>query len=144
MAIGLFFFGANIVALTANLLTGAGLLISNPRSFNARIFPGVTVSLACYAVGRLSYAVPADVQVSTSIWPSLSREIRLAPTVRARMAERSLTSCGRKVGSTSRSRPVVTTRLDRRGRSPISVMATASAAPISAIADHLFQSTLLI
>ena len=64
MAIGLFFFGANIVALTANLLTGAGLLISNPRSFNARIFAGVTVSAACYLVGRLSYAVPADVQVT--------------------------------------------------------------------------------
>jgi AraC-like DNA-binding protein len=71
MAIGLFFFGANIVALTANVLTGAGLLISNPRSFNTRIFAGVTVSAACYLVGRLSYAVPADVQVSTSVWPFL-------------------------------------------------------------------------
>ena len=71
MAIGLFYFGANIVALTANLLTGAGLLISNPRSFNARIFAGVTVSAACYLVGRLSYAVPADVQVTTSVWPFL-------------------------------------------------------------------------
>jgi AraC-like DNA-binding protein len=71
MAIGLFFFGANIVALTANLLTGAGLLISNPRSFNARVFAGVTVSAACYAVGRLSYAVPADVQVTFWIWPHL-------------------------------------------------------------------------
>jgi AraC-like DNA-binding protein len=71
MAIGLFYFGANIVALTANLLTGAGLLISNPRSFNARIFAGVTVSAACYVVGRLSYAVPADVQVTFSLWPFL-------------------------------------------------------------------------
>ena len=66
MAIGLFFFGANIVALTANLLTGAGLLVSSPRSFNARVFAGVTVSAACYLVGRLSYAVPPDVQVSFS------------------------------------------------------------------------------
>ena len=71
MAIGLFFFGANIVALTANLLTGAGVLISNPRSFNARIFAAVTVSAACYVVGRLSYAVPADVQVSFALWPFL-------------------------------------------------------------------------
>ena len=68
---GLFYFGANIVALTANLLTGAGLLVSNPRSFNARIFAGVTVSAACYLVGRLSYAVPADVQVTFSLWPFL-------------------------------------------------------------------------
>jgi len=71
MAIGLFYFGASIVALTANLLTGAGLLITNPRSFNARIFAGVTVSAACYVVGRLSYAVPADVQVTFSMWPFL-------------------------------------------------------------------------
>ena len=52
MATGLFYFGANVVALTANLLTGAGLLVSNPRSFNARLFAGVTVSSACYLVGR--------------------------------------------------------------------------------------------
>jgi hypothetical protein len=62
MVTGLFYFGANIVALTANVLTGAGLLISNPRSINARLFAGVTVSSACYLVGRISYAVPADVQ----------------------------------------------------------------------------------
>lgn len=71
MAIGMFFFGVNIVALTANLLTGAGVFISNPRSFNARVFAGVTASAACYAVGRLSYAVPADVQVSFFVWPFL-------------------------------------------------------------------------
>jgi AraC-like DNA-binding protein len=71
MAIGLFYFGANIVALTANLLTGAGLLITRPRSFNARVFAAVTVSASCYAVGRLSYAVPEDVQVSFSVWPFL-------------------------------------------------------------------------
>lgn len=71
MATGLFYFGANIVALTANLLTGAGLLVSNPRSFNARIFAGVTLSSACYLVGRSSYAIPADVQVHFSIWPIL-------------------------------------------------------------------------
>ena len=71
MALGLFFFGANIVALTANLLTGAGVLISNPRSFNARLFAGVAVSAACYLVGRLSYAVPADVQVTFYLWPFL-------------------------------------------------------------------------
>ena len=63
MAIGLFYFGANIAALTANLLTGTGVLIANPRSFNARLFAGVTGSGACYLVGRLSYAVPADVQM---------------------------------------------------------------------------------
>lgn len=67
----LFYFGANIVALTANLLTGAGLLISNPRSVNARLFAGVTVSSACYLVGRLSYAVPGDVQVAFHVWPYL-------------------------------------------------------------------------
>ena len=71
MVIGLFFFGANIVALTANLLTGAGLLVSSPRSFNVRVFAGVTVSAACYLVGRLSYAVPADVQVTFYLWPFL-------------------------------------------------------------------------
>jgi AraC-like DNA-binding protein len=71
MATGLFYFGANVVALTANLLTGAGLLVSNPRSFNARIFAGVTVSSACYLVGRSSYAIPADVQVQFWIWPFL-------------------------------------------------------------------------
>lgn len=71
MAVGLFYFGANIVALTANLLSGAGLLITSPGSFNARIFAGVTVSAACYVVGRLSYAVPEDVQVSFWIWPFL-------------------------------------------------------------------------
>jgi AraC-like DNA-binding protein len=71
MATALFYFGANIVALTAVMLTGAGCLISNPRSFNARVFACVTVSLACYLVGRISYAVPADVQVSFWIWPYL-------------------------------------------------------------------------
>jgi AraC-like DNA-binding protein len=71
MATGLFYFGANVVALTANLLTGAGLLVSNPRSFNARIFAGVTLSSACYLVGRSSYAIPADVQVEFWIWPFL-------------------------------------------------------------------------
>jgi AraC-like DNA-binding protein len=78
MALGLFFFGANIVALTANLLTGAGLLISNPRSFNARLFAGVTASSTCYLVGRLSYAVPADVQVTFSLWPLLLAFMNLA------------------------------------------------------------------
>ena len=68
---GLFYFGANIAALTAVVLTGAGSLISDPRSFNARIFACVTVSLACYLVGRISYAVPPDVQVSFWIWPYL-------------------------------------------------------------------------
>jgi AraC-like DNA-binding protein len=78
MAIGLFYFGANIVALTANLLTGAGLLISNPRSFNARLFAGVTASSTCYLVGRLSYAVPADVQVTFYLWPFLLTFMNLA------------------------------------------------------------------
>jgi AraC-like DNA-binding protein len=71
MATGLFYFGANVVALTANLLTGTGLLISNPRSFNARVFAGVTLSSACYLLGRSSYAIPADVQVDFWIWPYL-------------------------------------------------------------------------
>jgi len=68
MATGLLYFGANIVALTAILLIGAGFLIRNARSFNAWLFAGVTVSSASYVVGRLSYAVPADVQVQFS-WP---------------------------------------------------------------------------
>lgn len=71
MATSLFYFGANIVALTAILLTGACLLISNPRSFDARIFAGVTVSAACYLVIRMSYAVPADVQVFFRFFPYL-------------------------------------------------------------------------
>jgi len=71
MATALFYFGTDIAALTAVLLTGAGCLISNPRSFNARIFACVTASSACYLVGRISYALPADVQVSFRIWPLL-------------------------------------------------------------------------
>ena len=71
MATALLYYGADIAALTAVVLTGAGCLISNPRSFNARIFACVTVSLACYLVGRISYAVPADVQISFWIWPYL-------------------------------------------------------------------------
>ena len=71
MATALFYFGADIAALTAVLLTGVACLISNPRSFNARMFAGLTVSLACYLVARISYAVPADVQVSFWIWPLL-------------------------------------------------------------------------
>ena len=71
MGTGLFYFGADIVALTASLLIGARFLISNPRSFKARIFAGVTVSSACYLVGRLSYAVPADVRLEFWIWPCL-------------------------------------------------------------------------
>lgn len=78
MATALFYFGANIVALTAVLLTGAGCLISNPRSFNARIFACVTVSLACYLVGRISYALPADVQVEFWIWPYLLTFMNMA------------------------------------------------------------------
>jgi AraC-like DNA-binding protein len=65
----LLFFGANIVALTASLLIGAGVLISNPRSLNTRLFAGVTLSSVSYLVGRLSYAVPADVRVE--LWPYL-------------------------------------------------------------------------
>src|SRR6185295_15103951 len=71
MATALLYFGADIAALTVVLLSGAGCLISKPRSFNARIFACVTVSLACYLIGRISYAVPADVQVSFWIWPYL-------------------------------------------------------------------------
>ncbi|MBN1237064.1 MAG: AraC family transcriptional regulator [Gammaproteobacteria bacterium] len=71
MATGLFYFGANIVALIASVLIGAGCLISNPRSFNARLFAGVTASTACYLVGRISYAVPPDVQVQFWAWPYL-------------------------------------------------------------------------
>ena len=71
MATSLFYFGADIAALTVILLTGAGCLILNPRSVNARLFACVTASLACYLVGRISYAVPTDVQVSFRIWPCL-------------------------------------------------------------------------
>jgi len=71
MAIGLLYFGADIAALTAVILTGAGCLIANPRSFNARMFAAVMVSLACYLLGRLSYAVPTEVQVSFWVWPLL-------------------------------------------------------------------------
>ena len=71
MATSLLYFGADVAALTAVALTGAGCLIANPRSFNARLFTCVTLSLACYLLGRLSYAVPADVRVSFWIWPFL-------------------------------------------------------------------------
>jgi AraC-like DNA-binding protein len=71
MGTGLFYFGADILALTASLLIGASFLISSPRSFKARMFAGVTVSSACYLVGRLSYAVPADVRLEFWIWPCL-------------------------------------------------------------------------
>jgi hypothetical protein len=69
---GLFLFSANIIALSANLLTGAGVLISNPRSFNARVFAGVTLSSACYLLGRTSYAVPADGDSSPQASPNES------------------------------------------------------------------------
>jgi hypothetical protein len=62
METALLFFGANVVALTTSLLIGATVVISNPRSFNARLFAGVTVSSASYLVGRLSYAVPRYAQ----------------------------------------------------------------------------------
>jgi AraC-like DNA-binding protein len=71
MATSLLYFGADIAALTAVALTGAGCLIANPRSFNARMFACVTVSLGCYLLGRLSYAVPTDVHLSFWIWPCL-------------------------------------------------------------------------
>jgi AraC-like DNA-binding protein len=71
MATGLFYFTANAVALTASLLVGASVLISNPRSFNARVFACVMASAACYIVGRASYAVPAEVQLQLWIWPFL-------------------------------------------------------------------------
>jgi len=71
MATGLLYFGADVAALTAVALTGAGCLVANPRSFNARLFTCVTLSLACYLLGRLSYAVPTDVRVSFWIWPFL-------------------------------------------------------------------------
>jgi AraC-like DNA-binding protein len=79
MSTALFYFAANTVALTASLLLGAGVLISNPRSFNARIFVGVTVSSACYLVGRTSYAVPADVQLVFWIWPYLLILMNMGP-----------------------------------------------------------------
>jgi AraC-like DNA-binding protein len=72
MNTGLFLFGADIIALTATVLLGAVVLISNPRSFNARIFAGVTVSSASYMLGRLSYAVPPEVQVQFWTWPFLA------------------------------------------------------------------------
>lgn len=72
MSTALFYFAANIVALTASLLIGAGILISNPRSFNARLFAGVTLSSVCYLVVRISYALPVDVQVHFSMWPYLA------------------------------------------------------------------------
>lgn len=71
MSTGLFYFGADVAALTATVLIGAGCLISNPRSFNVRVFTGVALSLACYLLGRLSYAVPVSVQVSFLTWPFL-------------------------------------------------------------------------
>ena len=64
MPIGLLFFGANVVAPTANVLTGTGLRIANPRSFNARMFAGVTVSAAAYLVGRLLLRAVAKQQQS--------------------------------------------------------------------------------
>jgi len=67
----LLYFGANMVALTAALLIGTHCLASNPRSLNARLFAGVMASAASYLLGRLSYAVPADVQVHFHFWPWL-------------------------------------------------------------------------
>src|SRR5678809_834243 len=71
MNTGLLYFGADIVALTTVLLIGTVCLIANPRSFNARVFAGVMASAACYLLGRLSYAVPIEVQVHFWIWPFL-------------------------------------------------------------------------
>lgn len=72
MSTPLFYFAANIVALTANLLLGAGILIANPRSFNARMFACVTLSSTCYLIGRISYALPPEVQLQFAIWPWLN------------------------------------------------------------------------
>ena len=72
MSTALFYFTANIIALTANLLIGAGVLISNPRAFDARLFAGVTFSSSCYLIGRISYALPLEVQVHFSLWPYLA------------------------------------------------------------------------
>ena len=69
MATSLLYFGADIAALTAVALTGAGCLIATPRSFNARMFACVTVSPGCYLLGRLSkdgvLAPPAGVEPTT-------------------------------------------------------------------------------
>ena len=79
MSGALFYFGTNVVSLTAVLLLGAAVLMANPRSFGARIFAGVVVSSACYLIGRLSYAVPADVQVRFSVWPFLLVFMNMGP-----------------------------------------------------------------
>ena len=71
MATALLLLIANTVALTASLLIGASFLLSNPRSFNARVFAAVTLSSACYLLGRMSYALPPDVQLELAIWPFL-------------------------------------------------------------------------
>lgn len=59
------------MALTSLLLMGAGVLVANPRAFDARLFAAAALSTACYLVGRLSYAVPAAVQVHFWFWPYL-------------------------------------------------------------------------
>lgn len=71
MASGLLYFSANCIALTSVLLIGAGCLISNPRSFGARILACVALSCACYLIGRFSYAVPLEVQIHFWFWPFL-------------------------------------------------------------------------
>lgn len=71
METGLLYFAADVVALTAALLIGAHCLATNPRSLSARLFAGVMASAASYLLGRLSYAVPADVQVYFHFWPWL-------------------------------------------------------------------------
>ena len=79
MGTGLFHFGANMVALTAIVLIGASSLISKPHSFNARVFAAVAVSSACYLVGRMSYAIPAPVQVHFVFWPWLLVLMNMGP-----------------------------------------------------------------
>lgn len=71
MTSSLLYFSANLIAQTAILLIGAACLISNPRSLNARLFAGVALSSASYLFGRLSYAIPPEVQIHTNLWPFL-------------------------------------------------------------------------
>ena len=45
-----------MVALTATVLIGAIVIISNPRNFNAWILMLIFFSTACYLLGRMSFA----------------------------------------------------------------------------------------
>lgn len=66
----LFFFAADVVAITALVLVTVAYLVSRRGDFNARIFALVALSTASYMVARLGYAFGPRLHVNFGLaWP---------------------------------------------------------------------------